>query len=268
MGCKTTRIARGADHGHRVLRGRLPRDAVRRRRPAAAVDDDGADRHADRASSRSSRSRSETRGTTRLPDLRRPEREALGAGLARARRRRHAARRRALGAAAGRPRPPRGAARTDDSCRNGAYTTHPTAGPAPLLLPSRSSLLGRVSPRRHPRPPRVGPDAQHLRLRRPGQHRLQLPRQLPRLGPHPSPTGAAWSTSARLDDGLRQRRHARLHLDLHRPRRPDHRDRPALRLSAGAGRRAAAPAPTTSRASRRTRPATRSGSATPARAPT
>ena len=53
-GLKTTRVARGPNTRHRVLRRRLPRHAVRRARPAARIDDDGADPHADRARAASS----------------------------------------------------------------------------------------------------------------------------------------------------------------------------------------------------------------------
>ena len=48
-GVQTDRVARGAEHRHRVLRRRLPRDALRRAGPAAAHDDDGPHPHADRA---------------------------------------------------------------------------------------------------------------------------------------------------------------------------------------------------------------------------
>ena len=154
----------------------LPGHEVRER-GAAAGDDDGADRHADaRRAVRAGRDRDRD---TSLPALRRPGRAALGG---RWREAGDDARRAALTPDAP-PRAPaaRPAARRQLQQRR-LHRAQPAGRPALPLLRARAQH--RAPARDRPRPPRLGRHPQLLRLRRPGQRRLELRGAHERLRPH------------------------------------------------------------------------------------
>ena len=111
---------------------------------------------------------------------------------------------------------------------------------APLRLPDQPTRdVHRLPPGRDPRPPRLGPHTELLRLPRPGQHRLALPGPHRRLDPH-APRRPQ-RRRPRPPEPVRQQRDARLRLDVHGQQRADRGDRPALRqrlalVDAGAAR--------------------------------